>query len=455
MSARTRRSGASVAPSPSQRQAPAQSNYERPQFTLNPEAQRALAELTRKHNLKDLDKRFEDAQHAVTNSAAEINDRLKDKENAAKKLRSRQQASQGVDSEATISAFEEELREMKVKVESMTSRMEEGMRKCIDGQHAVQSMKETMSNAAESARAEASTQASTLNTRSQPRRRPQADGEDDENEEEEYQDFTPTDPAGGTQAVPSVSENWMRKIEDDKTRYQNFTLQQRYAQNNNYRNFKGIVHSAQYPEGEVALPHESAWFSEAGAAPEPGVTGAGADEEDEDDDIQIQRSKTSTKCPLTLQEFKDPLTSTKCKHSFEASAIMEMLRHSSESVGGQPGPRGRIVGGEKAVRCPVASCDEMLTKGDLHKDMVIVHQINRLQRARRLEEEDEEDEEGESSSGRARPQVIDSDAPDVDDYQQNVKREPRGTARSSMRASTASQSIPGNTQDEDTPMEHW
>lgn len=409
----------------------------------------------RKHNLKQLDGKFQEAQDAVTNSAAEINERLNDKENANKKRKAKAQASQNADAEETVAAFEADLEQMRVKVDNMTKRMEEGMRKMIDGQHAVQAMKDTVTGAAETARADASTQATTLNTRSQARRRGGGDGEEEENEEEEYQDFTPTDPAGGTQAVSSISETWLRKIEDEKTRYQNFTMSQRYAQDNNYRTFKGVVHAARYPDGEVELPHESAWFSAAGTVPEPGVTGAGAEDEDEDDDIQIQRAKTSTKCPLTLQEFRDPLTSTKCKHSFEASAILELLRLSNDTVGGKSGPRGRVVGGEKAVRCPVGSCDSMLTKGDLHKDRVIVHQIARLQRARRLAEEDD-DEEG-KSSGRQRAELIESDAPDVDDYvaPAPVKKEPRGTARSRAAASTAPRASGGADSDGDERMEMW
>jgi hypothetical protein len=77
---------ASVAPSPTQRSRAPQAPYERPLFTLNPEAQRALADLTRKHNLKQLDNRFENAGAAIMNSAAEINERLNNKEVAGKKV---------------------------------------------------------------------------------------------------------------------------------------------------------------------------------------------------------------------------------------------------------------------------------------------------------------------------------------------------------------------------------
>ena len=466
MSTRARQSTASVAPSS---QHPASTttnpNYEPPQFTLNPEAQRALADLARKHQLKQLDDSFANAQGAITLCAAGINEQLARRDAHFKKLRQRQQSSQNGENEIDIGAVEAELEGMRVKVENMTKRMEEGMRKMIDGRHAIDHMKGSVASVADAARADASTQASTLNTRSQGRRRRGGDAEDDEdaNEEEEYQDFTPTDPAGGTQPVLSVSGAWMRKIDDEKMRYQSFTLAQRYAKENDYINFKGMVHSSRFPDGDLQPPHASTWFTENGAVPQPGVTG-GAAGDDEDDDIQIQRSKTSTKCPLTLQEFKDPVTSSKCQHSFEASAIMEMLRNSNDRIGAQRGPRG---GGEKAVRCPVASCDHMLAKGDLKEDPVVRYTIQRLQRARRLEEEEDEDDEGEDGegrSGRRRPQLIEDDGPDVDDFDEGpgpVKREPRGTARSRASASAAprnSRAVDSGDEvddDGDAAMEQW
>lgn len=472
MSTRARQSTASVVPSSQHPASTATNpNYEPPQFALNPEAQRALADLARKHQLKQLDDSFENAQSAITLCAAGINEQLSRRETHFKKLRQRQQASHDGEGEVDLGAAEAELEGIRVKVENMTKRMEEGMRKMIDGRHAIEHMKGSVASVADAARAEASTQASTLNTRSQGRRRRGGDGEDDEdaNEEEEYQDFTPTDPAGGTQPVLSVSGAWMRKIDDEKMRYQNFTMAQRYAKENDYINFKGMVHSSRFPDGDLQQPHASTWFTENGAVPQPGVTGAGeAGDEDDDDDIQIQRSKTSTKCPLTLQEFKDPVTSSKCQHSFEASAIMEMLRNSSDRIGGQRGPRGGQTG-EKAVRCPVASCDHMLTKADLKVDPVVRYTIQRLQRARRLEEEEDEDDEGEDGegrSGRRRPQLIEDDEPDVDDFDEGpgpgpVKREPRGTARSRASASAAprnSRAVDSGDEvddDGDATMEQW
>jgi hypothetical protein len=115
----------------------------------------------------------------------------------------------------------------------------------------------------------------------------------------------------------------------------------------------------------------------------------------------------------------------------------------------------------------VASCDHMLTKGDLKEDPVVRYTIERLQRARRLEEEEDEDDEGEDGegrSGRRRPQLIEDDGPDVDDFDEGpgpVKREPRGTARSRASASAAPRNSraveSGDEEDEDgdANMEQW
>ncbi|OQO03916.1 hypothetical protein B0A48_10558 [Cryoendolithus antarcticus] len=436
MASRVRQVAATPGPSSTPRGAaptprgPTTATYEPPAYTLNPAGQRALAELTRKYNLQKLNSKYTEAQELVSVSAAEINERVADKSSEIRKRKARQ-ATQGQDGEDDI---EDGLEELKERVEKMTKRMDESMQKLIDGRHYVEGMQEALTLAAQEARASASTQASTQNARSQPRRRRAMSGgasdfSDAEEDEAEYQDFDPTAPRDGTQAVKSTSAAFTEKLEEKKLEYQNYSKRQRYASNNEYKGFKQVVHDAMYPDQEVELPHESAWFNEPGQAPAPGETAGGDAEEDEDDDIQIQRATTSTKCPLTLQEFKDPLTSTKCKHSFEASAILEMLSASVERENGRSGPQ--------VVRCPVASCDVRFSKSDLVKDAALIRRIKRLQHAKRIEENDEDDE-----SHGANRMLIEDDAVDVDDFEAGpaptraVKGETKPTPRSEMVPST-------------------
>jgi hypothetical protein len=373
--------------------------YEKPSFPLNPAALRAIEQLTRTHKLNKLDSDLLEAQAALSTTAGDINDRLYQKELAAKKRKTQNEQSSSADPEAE-DEIERNLEEFRSKVEKMTQRMDESMRKMIDAQHSVQAIKESIGATS----TDAATQASTQQARTQ-----------------QYEDFQPTDPAAGTQDLPTPIEAFRSKTEDAKTRYQANSLTARYAENNNYRDFRRVVHDARHPEGDVQLPHHSEWFEE-GRAPAPGMTGGARrneDAEDSDDDIAVQRTVISTTCPLTLAEFKDPLTSKKCPHSFEAQAILSLIRRSGTREGG----RGSV----QVHQCPVGGCSKMLSTEDLHKDAVLIRQIKRLQRARELEQEEEDDEDG--RSGGDRPTVIDDDAEDVDDIIEGrstqVKRKPR------------------------------
>lgn len=390
--------------------------YEAPQFSLTPSAQRALANLAHAHSLRKLDNHLSEAQAAVSTAAADINDRVHEAEINIKKRKAREER-EGVEGAGDEDA-EKSLDELREKVERMTQRMEESMRRLIDGQYGVQSIKESMGATAEFARVNASTQASTQG-RSQ-RRRPNAD--DGDEEDGDYEDYEPTDPAAGTQAQRSLIDKFKKDIDNAKTRYQSHSLAARYSENNDYVSFKRVVHDAQHRDDGVELPHKSEWFPE-GERPAPGVTTrrarADADDAESDDDIAVSKASVSTKCPLTLQEFKEPLTSTKCPHSFEKDAILGMIQQARP-----------VQGQAKAVQCPVSGCSKMLTKADLQMDKVLVRKIRRLQEAARLEEEEESEDEGVPGSQR-RAAVIgdDEEGEDVDEIVEGtqVKGEPRVT----------------------------
>lgn len=381
--------------------------YEKPSFPLNPAAQRALEQLTRTHNLKKLEDSLSEASKALALTAGEINDCVFRKEQAARERKKRnEQASTAAETESEED-LEQKLEEMKNKVEAMTNRMDASIRQMIDGQHSVQSMKQSIAGSYAGARTTAATQA-TQRT-------------------QQLEDFTPTDPGAATQNQPAPMESFKSKLEDAKTRYQFSSMTQRYAENPTYLDFRRVVHDARYPSGDVELPHQSEWFED-GTVAAPGMTKRtrGNDEdEDDDEDIAISRANISIKCPLTLQDFKYPLSSKKCPHSFEKDAINDLIRRS----------------GGRGVQCPVPGCSQMLTKDDLHTDAVVVRQIKRLKRARELEEE--EAEEG-ADGGENEPTVIDDedgDADDVDDIIEGratqVKSEPRASnARASIEDST-------------------
>ena len=238
-----------------------------------------------------------------------------------------------------------------------------------------------------------------------------------------------------------MKDAFTTRHDDAKTRYQSHTRAERYAENNDYISFRKLVHDARYPSGEVQLPHARTWFP-AGDVPAPGITarptstrrrGAANDEEDgdeeeDDDDLAIAREQISTKCPLTLREFEDPITSKKCNHSFERTGILE------------------FIGGNRTgqAQCPVSGCRETLRKSDLEVDRVIVRQIKRIQRARLLEEngsggfEDDEEEggRGDGLTQRNAALIEDEDEEDAEDVDKvlgsqpaapRIKGEPRST----------------------------
>jgi hypothetical protein len=141
----------------------------------------------------------------------------------------------------------------------------------------------------------------------------------------------------------------------------------RYAEHNEYVNFKKLVHDAHHPFDQAPpVPHASTWFprEEGEDAAEIADTNAASSQrarvaatygvaEEEDSDIEIQAEKTDLKCPLTRLPFKEPMSSKKCPHTFERKDILELIQN-SRFVGGASGRRGPQ-NGEKEIDCPVCT----------------------------------------------------------------------------------------------------
>src|SRR3954447_15811239 len=106
-----------------------------------------------------------------------------------------------------------------------------------------------------------------------------------------------------------------------------FLTHRRYAQHNDYRHFRRIVHDAANigTDAPPPVPNSSTWFTSSNQPNLANLTGATADNVDNDEDLIMEKEITTLKCPITLMTFKEPMTSTKCPHSFEKAAIMEMI----------------------------------------------------------------------------------------------------------------------------------
>lgn len=201
-----------------------------------------------------------------------------------------------------------------------------------------------------------------------------------------------------------------------------------YSANNTYVGFYRIVHDSQHHGNDIPpLPHASTWFSHledppSSQYPSPSSTTSSPTQpprqsrpqhqaahpssspsSSRSSSIAIEREIISLKCPLTLLTFRDPVTSTKCPHSFERDAIESMLAQSRLTV---PLPDlARSAGSTRSarrlrmVRCPV--CSAFLTERDLESDPVLLRRIRREEALRAREDEDESGGEG-SVGGRKR-----------------------------------------------------
>ena len=161
------------------------------------------------------------------------------------------------------------------------------------------------------------------------------------------------------------------------------TLSARYASHNDYINFRRVVHYAQYPENKAPpVPHSRTWFprdkgspadsaspaaSPARRRPPRGRAPLAADsissDEDEDDMVEAVIERLSIKCPITLVPMMDPVSTSKCPHSFEKEAIMGMIRASTFEVQGGPHGPDR----KKAVRCPVCEAVRLIYSRSMWK----------------------------------------------------------------------------------------
>ncbi|KAI5369712.1 Putative E3 SUMO-protein ligase Nse2 (Mms21) [Septoria linicola] len=442
MPARTRYSTATPGPTTARTISTAATlpDYQPPAFALNPDAQRAIADLLRKHNSKKLEADIHTAQEQLTNTGAELHDKLHEHETRLATRRGKQSQSSPSDE---FAAFEQQVNEMRSKVESMATRMEKEMRALIDCGVSARAMQDGVAAAEADAKANASTQASTQHTQTQRRtRRRDGEAEDDDEDDDAEDDrphWDPTDPAGASQRPPV--DVFDKHVQNTKDRFQAMSLYNRYAENEAYINFKQVLFDAQNPNAneDGQAPDASQWFAEGGVPP-PG-TRQDIDNAESDDDIAIVSGQISIKCPLTLKEFEDPLSSKKCKHTFEAAAIHEMIANSTMRP--------------KAVQCPVPGCSAVLEKNDLHQNKLLIRRIRRVQKAKRLREEAGDDSGDEMPNGtQSRGHVIDDDDDDIigdddddDDDSRSarpqVKPEPKATGSTSQHPAPKA---PGGTQ---------
>ncbi|KAJ0426349.1 zinc-finger of the MIZ type in Nse subunit-domain-containing protein [Aspergillus carlsbadensis] len=429
--------------------------YQAPVGPLAEVGRTALVTLLRSSALRQLKTHVQHAELKLTESAGEVNERLTDatvrlkrkreKERERDVSRSMTEAGDGdaegneekdrmdVDGGDADGGFEEEvarLKEFEEKVRGVTENLDMSMRNAIDSEVKIDALGVVLNGLQREAEANAAANGGTQRPRQRRRRTRRAGSDEEEAEEDEGElyEATPEADEGGDEH--SLTRKLDERTAKDQEKWEDLSLTERYSENNSYVGFYRIIHEAKHPgDDPPPVPHASTWFSHlednarsskrrnSSSAPTRRNTrqqrqrSASTDS----DDLAIERERISLKCPLTLLHFKDPVTSTKCPHSFERAAITDMISRSGMTV---PAPADSGSGGRprraRAVKCPV--CSEVLTANDLREDLVLLRRVRRAEAALRREREEEEDDElgfSERRRGRQRGIMLGSDDDDA------------------------------------------
>jgi hypothetical protein len=348
--------------------------YKKPSHPLDADATRQLRELQGR-SLNDVKRHNKQALETITATAESVNDMLREQSDYIARRQKKWDAGKSLEDRDKEESAMEELQE---RVEEATAKLEESMRAVIDSGIAAQRIDETLDwlrqNAPKQLDDEYQTQKTQRATQrqsqtaTQRRRTQDADGDEDMSEPEDGPTPGPTPLDGIRVTRTGITELFTDRQQRDKDSYTSLSLTARYARNNEYRDFKRIVHDAKYGDGGPTLGHEDTWFTETGS-PAPGITNTQRGDFDSDDDIIMDKATISTRCPITFQQYKEPYTSTKCPHTFEKNAILEMIR-ASNNMTGTGGPGGR---GVKCVSCPVTGCDKVCSR--IQSEYARIHQL--------------------------------------------------------------------------------
>jgi hypothetical protein len=352
--ARPTASRQSFAASPSRNATDQLPPYKKPSHPLDLEAARQLRELQGR-NLNDVKRHNRQATEVITAAAENVNDVLREQSDYITRRQKKWDAGKNLDDRE---AEEEAMRVLQEKVEEATAKLEESMRAVIDSGIAAQRIDDTLDWLRQHAPKQLEDEYQTQMTQRATQQRSQRRRDDDEDASDAELSDGPTPgptPLDGTRiTLTGVSELFTDRQQRQKDSYTSLSLTARYARNNEYRDFKRMVHDAKYGDGGPVLGHEDTWFTDTGS-PAPGITDTQRGDFEDDDDIIMDKATISTRCPLTFQQFKEPYTSTKCPHTFEKNAIVEMIRMSGHAT--RPGGVRGV--GAKAVNCPVTGCDQV------------------------------------------------------------------------------------------------
>ncbi len=316
--------------------------YEPLEYPLDDEARHALEKLSTNRKQSKYIRNLKAGATNLGSVVGDIHDRLRERRAHLASEKRRRRDKEPEDGEEDLDALEQHLDEFARKVDENSRAAEANLRLLIDQQFALEdegkAIGEIYTDATNAQAQENTRQLQKERRREEAIEIAQASGDPIPPEEEENLDEKPP-PVDSTLDL-------LRQRQDGKRReYEQLSVQERYAVNNEYASFKKLWHDAAQGEDGPPLPDASRWFGADGAPILPRVApraGRGRSRtadtgDDSDDDIAVAREVTSLRCPLTLQEFVEPYSNNKCKHTFEKSAITDYLQANGQAQCPQTG----------------------------------------------------------------------------------------------------------------------
>lgn len=360
---------------------------------LNPKALQALKGLQSKYNTnRELLERLEAARNALSGVTDQLNQRaLEERTKHARRIERLQN-----DGEEEEEEDKEKFEQFQNKVEELTKRMDTTFRQSVDTRVWFEELSDSLRHVNNKAgpQSQATQQSTQLPTQDRSQRRIVED------DEEEEGDVIPRAPA--YEQTPTALLR--AALSTQATRWNAKTLTEKYARDNDYRGFYTTKWQAQHPpDNAPPVPAPAVWF-----ALEEGNQNALSQQDSLDDtDVQVASESVSIRCPITLQPLKDPVTSSKCKHSFSRHAIEEMFKTTEDHIPFSPEVQSqinRLRGGPRAtfiaslpktprIRCP--ECSTHLVRSDLLNNPALEKRVKRVLDTQRQMEEEQEDEEEE------------------------------------------------------------
>ena len=358
---------------------------------LNQKARTALQDLARKSQSdRSYDERLKEATELITKLTGEINDRgyeLKQRHDKKLKRLTENKEEEGEDEKQQFDAFQN-------RVAELTAKMDHSIRITIDNRIWAKEFPNSLRHVSDRA----------INVSTQPAQNRDDASSDDETEQPAAIAPEETPSALLHAAISTHTSRWNVK-----------SLTERYAHDDDYASFYKTLWDAQHPsESAPPLPAPALWFAR---EENPSTTISQPDayqsagQPAEDDDLAVAAERVSLKCPITLQHFRDPVTSDVCKHSFERTAILNMLKTSTEHepfTATQQQELSQLPRNErqrqenrirlKRVRCPDSGCNKFVTESSLRSNPVLLRKVTReieAQRRRDAESEEDEDDEDE------------------------------------------------------------